>query len=108
MAVTKEFEKHTITIDIRNGEIVYDKPKVITGPGDVIGWKCEVKNAHFAVHFDPISPLALNRASALGEESINDEILLEASSGRYKYFVAVFDGKRIYTDDPELIVRRRR
>jgi len=36
-----------------------------------------------------------------------DTIRQNVPYGRYKYFVAVWDGENILTDDPELIVKRR-
>ena len=99
---------HTITISMQNGDISYDKLCVFVEPEDTIEWVCDNDNYHFAVHIDWDSPLGKGRYRAIKGNRIIDKVRKDARPGRYKYFVSIFDGENIWTDDPEFIVKPRR
>jgi plastocyanin len=98
-------ETRTVTISMEDGNISYDKLCVFVEPEDTIEWACENDNYHFAVHIGWDSPLRKGRYRATKGKRISDRVPEDARPGRYKYFVAVFDGENIWTDDPEFIVK---
>ena len=97
-------ETQLVMITIKEGYLEYDEPYLQVHPGDTIKWSC----AHpFVVRFDVDSPMEKEWQRGGSGIYATDVIRREAPYGRYKYFVAVWDGSQILTDDPELIVRRR-
>lgn len=99
-------EKHTITIRHENGDLTYDACNVRLRWGDVIEWRCEPRQP-FAVHIGWDSPLRKGRYQSVDGNPIADTVPDGALPGRFKYFVAVFEDGKIWTDDPEFVVRRR-
>lgn len=98
---------HTVNITLEAGKISYDKPCFMAYPGDTIEWVCESDGCHFAVHLGWESPLPKGRYRPVTGKKTGDKVPKNAPPGRYKYFVAVSDGKNIWTDDPDFIVKRR-
>jgi plastocyanin len=98
---------HTVKINVVGGNVLYDKPSISVDPEDTIEWVCENSQYHFAVHIGWDSPLRKGRYRASMGKRISEKVPKKAPPGRYKYFVAVFDGTNIWTDDPDFIVKRR-
>ena len=101
---------HKVIMTLKNGDISYDPYRVMVNGGDQIEWECKGEEGieyHIAVHIGWDSPLNKGRIRALPGEKVSGTVLQDAKSGSYKYFVAISDGKSIWTDDPEIIVRRR-
>ena len=98
-------KKHSVTITVnQEGKFSYDNPMIWVDAGDSVTWKSP-KNPIFAVHLGWDSPLDKGRYhSSTGE--IKASVLDSAQPGYFRYSVAVFDGKNIWTGDPEIIVKR--
>lgn len=102
-------KSHKVTMTLKNGDISYAPYRIIVNRGDQIEWECIGKKGvkyHVAVHVGWDSPLNKGRIRALPGKKVSGVVLDEAKHGTYKYFVAISDGKNIWTDDPEIIVRR--
>jgi len=105
-----------ITIKVENGDFSYDssRPIVIVYRNQWIEWKCEPEYA-FAVHLGWNSPQDVKKNSPFEKGRYRAEkggiikvkVEHDAQYGRYEYFVAVFDEKEIWTDDPDFIIPRR-
>lgn len=71
-------------------------------PGAQIAWSCDHP---FAIHFSGIAPAGI--PAAVGDKgrpfvmTIPDPTLL---LGHFKYFVAVYNGAKILTADPDIII----
>lgn len=100
---------HKVTMTLKNGDISYDPYRIMVKRGDQIEWECKGKKGvkyHIGVHIGWDSPLDKGRLRALPGKKVRSVVLGDAKYGLYKYFVAISDGKNIWTDDPEVIVRR--
>ena len=98
--------RHTIKIGCSaEGDISYNIQSLVVKREDTIEWVCE-NDYSFAVHFGWDSPLGKGRYRAGIRDIINDKVPANAPFGEHKYFVAVFDGNNIWTDDPRIIIRR--
>jgi len=100
----------TITVDA-NGNFSYVNPLISVNPGDIIRWVC-TNEVPFAIHIGWDSPLDNFRYQSSGDP-IGITVPRPSSQkphygfpGYFRYTVAVFDGTTIWTDDPEIIVRR--
>ena len=99
-----------VTMTLKNGNISYAPYRIMVYRGDQIEWECKGEKGvkyHIAVHIGWDSPLDKGRYRPLPGKKVSGVVLDEAKHGSYKYFVAISDGKNIWTDDPEVIVRRR-
>jgi len=97
---------HKVSITVnKNGKFSYVNPLIWVNQGDVIQWEC-TNNLDFAVHFGWDSPLDKGRYRASAGNKIIANVPEDAKPGYYRYTVAVADGKNIWSDDPELIIRR--
>jgi len=75
---------------------------VYIASGDRVDWTCEA--GPFAIHFEPVSPLARRRFWTTGDRNtVGGHIRANNLPGKYRYFVAVLHDGQIYTEDPELI-----
>lgn len=88
---------------IHGREVVTCDPWVVElTPGSQVTWSCE---RPFAIHFAGIAPAGI--PSAAGEKgnpfvmTIPDPTCL---LGHFKYFVAVYDGHKVVTADPDIII----
>jgi len=93
----------TITINVNDGNFTYSELVAYVDPGDDIEWICE-NEYDFAIHLSRCSPL--NKGRFRGKKIIKANVEKDAKRGIYKYFVAVYYGEEIWTDDPVLIVPR--
>ena len=93
-----------VKITLRNGNLSYHPccPKV--NRGEELTWKCD--EGAFAVHIGYNSPLPKGRYRAKKGDATGDNVGGNAQPGEYKYFVAVYDGEQVWTDDPIFIVKR--
>ncbi len=109
MERTKEFRtfKVDITVD-KNGEIKYSNDYFEVEWGDHIIWKFRSKG-HYAIHLGPKTPFEWKRQDKPGGDrySIVGIVKDYAVQGEYKYFVAIYNGRNLLTEDPKFIVRRR-
>lgn len=106
MAKSKNPQTHTVTITVDvNGHFTYVNPLIWVDRGDTIVWECTNKY-RFAVHVGWDSPLDKGRYHTPEKEKIVATVPTDARPGYYRYTVAVCDGTNIWTDDPELIVKR--
>ena len=97
--------KHIIEIDCHKGDFEYSDPKIWVNHGDTIMWLCKDPSFHFAIHIGWDSPFTKGRYRTGPSGSITVDVPPNAPSNCYKYTVAVFDGKEIWTDDPDFIIR---
>lgn len=106
MALPKKSREHTVRIVVdKDGNLTYDNPVIWVDRGDSIIWECQ-GDYPFAVHVGWNSPLDKGRYQAPKGRKITANVPENALPGHYPYTVAVYEGERIWTDDPELIVRR--
>jgi plastocyanin len=101
----EEPKTHTanITVDSQ-GNFHYDPLIIMVDRRDTVVWKCE-GNPNFAIHIGWNSPLDRGRYRTSKKE-IKAHVQENAQPGHYHYFVAVLIDNEIWTDDPEIIVRR--
>lgn len=100
----------TITVDA-NGNFTYENPLISVKPGDAIQWVC-TNRVPFAIHIGWDSPLDQFRYQSDGRPI--DAIVPTPTvtkpyygfPGKFKYAVAVYYEGTVWTDDPEIIVRR--
>ncbi len=105
MNKSANLKSHTVTITVDDqGNFRYGNPLVWVRAGETIVWECTNKYP-FAVHIGWDSPLEYGRYRSSGDP-IKANVMKDARPGYFRYSVAVFDGKNIWTDDPEIIVRR--
>jgi hypothetical protein len=96
-------KRHSVAITVQKGRFSYIPASFFVKRGDIIEWRCKYP---FAIDLGWESPLHKERHKVGPKRTIGDRVRSDAPYGRYKYFVAVWDGKNIWTDDPEFIVRR--
>lgn len=99
-------KKETITIWIKDDKLKYDKMRVELYPGDTVEWVSSDR-LPFTIHFPGVTPLrdASFRTEAGGTPSVSAVVPVECPVyGCFKYFVALFDKKKVLTDDPDIIV----
>jgi len=96
-------ETHVITISLEANQVKCDPLRPKMEQGDTIVWQCEYP---FAIHFMGITPVEKVRLRSKGE--ITSKIQNNAQFGCYKYFVALEKDGEIWTDDPDVIIRRPR
>jgi len=94
-----------ITVSLNGDQIEFSPACAFVNRGDAIVWKCP-DNLAFAIHFGWNSPLDKNRYRTRPGGRIQAMVPAGALHGKYKYFAALYDGENIWTEDPELIVRR--
>jgi len=106
MALPKKSDEHRVKIVVdKDGNFSYENPLIWVDRGDSIIWECQ-GDYPFAVHLGWGSPLDKGRYHASKKEQIVARVLNNALAGHYPYTVVVCDGEKLWTDDPELIVRR--
>lgn len=97
---------HTVSITLTpSGDLEYVNPLIWVDRGDKIIWECTNRHA-FTVHLGWNSPLENGRLRAKKGNNIDADVPMNAPPGYYRYTVAVYDEDEIWTDDPELIVKR--
>lgn len=106
MPLPKKSREHKVRIIVdKDGNFSYENASILVDRGDSITWECQGGHP-FAVHLGWGSPLEKGRYRASKKEQIVAHVLNDAAAGHYRYTVVVCDGEKIWTDDPELIVRR--
>ena len=99
-----------IEVDAK-GNFTYENPLISVKPGDAIQWVC-TNGVPFAIHIGWDSPLDKFRYQSDGNPI--DAIVptptvtkpYRGFPGYFRYTVAVYYNDKIWTDDPEIIVRR--
>ena len=99
--------EETIVLPAPIVTITVVKGKIVCNP-----WKLEVKRGTkvkfdyadpFAVHFGgktPFPHVSFNGSGSIVTEPIPSDM----PYGVYKYFIAVYDGTRVLTEDPDIII----
>lgn len=115
--VQKEFHvmeaepiKHVTTIRVsKDGIFEYEKGLIRINPGDTVTWICDTeKGGPFTVHIGWDSPFEACSFYSTDGKEITATLPLAARPGYYRYMIAVLVNGKIYTDDPELIVKKPR
>jgi len=105
-----EREPHIVVIEVKDkGQIDYKNGLVRIYPEDTIVWQCpRCKEAEkpFSVHIGWNSPFEKCSYQSSDGSDITVNVPAEARSDYFRYMVAVLVDGKIYTDDPELIVKR--
>ncbi|MFQ6070837.1 MAG: hypothetical protein ACE5LC_09995 [Candidatus Aminicenantales bacterium] len=97
-------EKHTVAIRVDDeGEFKYDNGLIWVYPKDTIIWQCEYP---FSIHIGWHSPLKKGRFQSENSKDIVTVVPDDARPGYYRYTVAALVKGKIWTDDPEFIVKR--
>jgi hypothetical protein len=95
-------QTHVVQITVASGDFDYGPNRsILVRRGDTIEWRY---NGNFAVHIGWNSPCEKGRYR--GKNAIRAKLLPTPLPGHYKYSVAVLADGEIFTDDPELIVKR--
>jgi len=96
----------TVVIKVNEeGDFDYENGLIWVLPGDTIVWECENKYP-FSIHFGWDSPLKQGRFQSENGNSKDTVVPDNARPGYYRYTVAVLRDEKIWTDDPELIVKK--
>ncbi len=93
-----------VTIALRDGMVQCTPDCVYARHGQAIEWKCEGDLA-FAIHLGYDSPFERVHHQAPRQQPIRLDITNAIHRGRYKYVVAVFDGEKVWIEDPQIIIR---
>jgi plastocyanin len=97
---------HITTVMVNErGYFDYENGLIRVYPGETVIWKCITKGP-FTIHIGWNSPFKACSFHSLKGEEIRAELPEDAPPGYYRYMIAVLVGDKIYTDDPELIVKR--
>ena len=107
----KPKKSHVVEIKVdAKGQFTYKNPLISVKPGDTIHWKCN--KMPFAIHIGWDSPLSRFRYQS-NKGPIRANVPKWSSKkpyygfpGYFRYTVAVYYKGTIWTDDPEIIVRR--
>ncbi|MEI6613882.1 MAG: hypothetical protein WCL37_03215 [Chrysiogenales bacterium] len=95
----------TVTIALKDGIVHCTPDCVYMRRGQNIEWKCE-GDFPFAVHLGYDSPFEREQYHAPRQQRIRLDLANDARYGRYKYVVAIFDGEKVWIEDPQIIIRR--
>jgi hypothetical protein len=101
-------KKHTVKLRLeKDGNVICTPHKLIAVKGQSIEWECEPRQP-FTVDFSWESPFKDMAFQARAGEKIKISIPDVAPEGYFEYFVAIYDKStgKIFTFDPELIIRR--
>lgn len=105
-----ENQLHTVVILLdERGNIDYENGLIRAIPGDTIVWqcpRCKEGRKPFSVHIGWNSPFPECSYQSPDGSDIAVDVPAEAQFGHYRYVVAALVNGNIYTDDPELIVRK--
>lgn len=96
---------HTIKIYCSSkGNFTYDPPpyQVRLKKDDTVEWICE--DGNFALNFGWGTPFERGRYPEFPARKAEPKLRSDVRNGRYKYFVAVAIGEKIWTDDPDIII----
>jgi len=97
---------HITTVMVNEkGYFDYENGLIRVYPGETVIWKCITKGP-FTIHIGWDSPFKECSFRSTDGKPITETLPLTARSGYYRYMIAVLVGDKIYTDDPELIVKR--
>jgi plastocyanin len=98
--------KSTVTVNIalKDGIVQCTPDCIYVRRGQTIEWQCE-KDFPFAIHLGYDSPFERAHHQAPRQELIRLNIPKETPRGRYKYVVALYDGSRVWIEDPMMVIR---
>ena len=97
--------KHVIKVTVKDGEFDYDgKTCVCVEPGDAVIWEYPGRGGQFAVQFGFESPFAFHGFKTRPSGTNIAAEIEEKRPGLYKYSIAVYDGSRLWLDDPVIII----
>jgi len=94
-----------VKVTFQSGKFEYDYPEIRIVPGERLIWQNTHSTHHIAIHIGWDSPLLQTSYQAGPGESIEADVPFNAPQGDYKYLVAIFDGEKIWMDDPRFIIR---
>jgi plastocyanin len=92
-----------VAIALEGGMVQCTPDCVYAHRGQTIEWKCQ-EDFPIAIHLGYDSPFDRVHHQATRKQSIRLKITNDTRRGRYKYVVAVFDGEKVWIEDPQLIV----
>lgn len=95
-----------LTITLENGVFQYKRDegngrRTCLKPGDVIQFYCEKP---FAMEFKGVTPFMKLTRQPDENHKIECAVGRHANVGTYYYTIAVYDGAKVYIDDPEVVV----
>lgn len=104
----KDMKAHETAIMVdEQGKFEYQNGLIRVYPGETIVWTCKTeKKGPFTVHIGWDSPFKECFFHSKNGEPIKVTVPEDAASGYYTYMIAVLVDGIIYTDDPQLIVKR--
>ncbi|TFG77950.1 MAG: hypothetical protein E4H23_08260 [Chrysiogenales bacterium] len=107
MRETKNTVKQTVAVKVTlNKGLVQCEPCcAYVRRGQTIDWG-SAKDKSFAIHLGYDSPFAIVHHQSTRQQHLLLKIAKDIPYGRYKYTIALFDGIRVWIEDPEFIVRR--
>lgn len=95
----------TVTVALKDGIVQCTPDCAYVRRGQNIEWKCE-RDFAFAIHLGYDSPFERAQYQVPRQERIRLNIPKEIPHGRYKYVVALYDGEKVWIEDPQLIILR--
>lgn len=94
---------HRIAIQVGRGGARCVPDSVRVKRRDTVRWTCA--RGPYEVRFGWDSPFPDVSYSGQKGRAASAKVRRDACPGRYKYFVAVYDGRKVVTDDPDIIIR---
>ncbi|MBU4404275.1 MAG: hypothetical protein L6428_03320 [Candidatus Aminicenantes bacterium] len=94
-----------VTITLKDGLVQCNPNCAYVRRGQTIEWN-STKNFPFTIHLGYNSPFTREQLQAPKQKPILFNIPKNTPHGRYKYVIALFDGSKVWIEDPEFIVRR--
>jgi hypothetical protein len=88
-----------------NGEqIEYQPETVCLKRNESVIFQC-IDGHTFSVDFGYNSPLGKKSFQALRGDQIRVKVPNDTQYGKYKYTIAIFDGEKVWIEDPYMIIR---
>lgn len=95
----------SVTVTIEDGIVQCNPASAYVHKGQTLTWICK-EGFPFAIHLGYDSPFDEVHLQAHGKDGINLFTNNGTPCGRYKYVVAISDGRNVWIEDPEFIIRR--
>ncbi len=93
-----------VKISLKNGLVQCEPFCPHVHRGQAIEWTY-FKKFPFAIHLGYDSPFEIVHYQMSGQNHIRLVIAKDIPLGWYKYSIALFDGRKVWIEDPEFIVR---
>lgn len=93
----------SITINVARGSVTCSPDSAEASRGQRVEWNCS--GGPWAVLFGARTPFAESGFNGGRGQANGGPVQPNATAGRYKYFVAAYDGTNVVAADPDIIIR---